>query len=230
MTFHTSSSASWNACRSMPVAHQVGQRARRRPAAGVVLGGAPRAGSAPPQLRATSDSDRCARLPRSFASSTLIREMIAWWLRLPSAPNGLLAQQEIADLVQAEGRDQLPRLDHVAERLAHLLAVDHPPAVGRHPLRHRQPGRHQERRPIDRMETDDVLADEMHIRRPERPARRGLIREAAGGDVVVQRVQPDIHHVRRERPAPGCPSVKLVRLIDRSRSPPRTKLMHLVAA
>ena len=118
----------------------------------------------------------------------------------------LLAQQEVAHLVEAEGRDQLPRLDDVAERLAHLLALDDPPAVGGDPLRQRQPGRHQEGRPVDRVEADDVLADEMHVGRPERPARRGLVREAAGGDVVVQRVQPDIHHVAgrvRHRDAPA---------------------------
>ena len=46
----------------------------------------------------------------------------------------------------------------------------------------------------------------MHVGRPELPARRGLVRKAAGGDVVVQRVQPDIHHVvrrTRHRDAPG---------------------------
>ena len=122
------------------------------------------------------------------------------------AAERLLAQQEIAHLIEPEGRHQLPRLDDVAERLAHLLAVDRPPAVRGHPLRHRQPGGHQERRPVDGMESQDILADEVRVRWPVLPPRCGLVRKAAGRDVVVQRIQPDIHHVprrARHRNAPG---------------------------
>ena len=45
------------------------------------------------------------------------------------------------------------------------------------------------------MEADDVLADDMHIGRPVLPVRLALVREADAGDVVGQRVEPDIHHV-----------------------------------
>ena len=46
------------------------------------------------------------------------------------------------------------------------------------------------------MEAGDVLADDMRVRGPEfRP--RAIIREAGRGDVIGQRVDPDIHHVLR---------------------------------
>ena len=39
-------------------------------------------------------------------------------------------------------------------------------AVAEHLLRQRQFGGHQERRPIDRVKPDDILADQMQVRRP----------------------------------------------------------------
>ena len=51
----------------------------------------------------------------------------------------------------------------------------------------------------ERVLPDDLLADEMRDRRPEpRDARLGLRRaraEAERGEVVRQRVEPDVHHV-----------------------------------
>ena len=63
-------------------------------------------------------------------------------------------------------------------------------------FRHGQSGRHEESRPVDGVEAGDVLADHMRVRRPEfRP--RAIVREAGRGDVIGQRVDPDIHHVLR---------------------------------
>ena len=67
--------------------------------------------------------------------------------------------------------------------------------------RQRQTGRQQERRPVDGVLTDDLLADQMHVGRPvlARTARRRRIVRAVAdrGHVVGQRVEPDVHHVRR---------------------------------
>ncbi len=64
-------------------------------------------------------------------------------------------------------------------------------------LRHGEVRRHQEGRPVDGVEPRDVLADDMGIRGPEAGARRIGIGKARGGEIVGQRVHPDIHHVLR---------------------------------
>src|SRR4051794_37162403 len=45
------------------------------------------------------------------------------------------------------------------------------------------------------MEADDVLADDMHVGRPIAPVLVALVGKADTGDVVGERVDPDIHHV-----------------------------------
>ena len=89
------------------------------------------------------------------------------------------------------------RIDHVADRLRHLLAPVEQEAVAEDALGQRQLRRHQEGRPIDRVEADDILADDVHIRRPVMPARIVLVREAAAGHVIVERIDPHIHDVLR---------------------------------
>jgi len=42
-----------------------------------------------------------------------------------------------------------------------------------------------------------------------------LIGKTAGSDVIVQRVEPDIHHVTPERLGHRMPQLNVVRLIDR---------------
>ena len=79
-------------------------------------------------------------------------------------------------------------------------------------LRKRLAQRHQEDRPVYRMETDNVLSDQMKIRRPELPVLLaavsvGVIAET--GDIVGQCVQPYIYDmlvikVYRNSPFEGC--------------------------
>ena len=71
------------------------------------------------------------------------------------------AQEEIADLVEAVVLDHGERVDDVADRLRHLLAAVEQEAMREHALRQLDAGRHQEGRPIDRMEADDILADDV---------------------------------------------------------------------
>ncbi len=68
-----------------------------------------------------------------------------------------LAQQEVAHAVAAEAVDQLVGAHDVAGRFRHLAAVALPPAVRPDRGRQRQAGRHQEGRPVDGVEAQDVL-------------------------------------------------------------------------
>ena len=63
-------------------------------------------------------------------------------------------------------------------------------------FRQRQPGGHEEGRPVDAVEAEDVLADEVDARRPELVVPRLVIAaETERRDVVGQGVEPDIDHV-----------------------------------
>ena len=122
---------------------------------------------------------------------------------------GDLAQQEIAHLVDPVTLGDLEGVDHVAERLGDLLSFAGPPAVGEDPFRRRDPGGHQEGRPVDRVEAQDILAHHVQVRRPEGGERLTVfIGIADGRDVVCERVQPDVHDVvrivrHRHAPAEG---------------------------
>ena len=76
------------------------------------------------------------------------------------------AQQEIAQRIDAIGVGERERIDHIADRLRHLLTAVEEKAVGEDAVRHRDAGRHQESRPIDGMEAHDILADDVQIGRP----------------------------------------------------------------
>ena len=60
-----------------------------------------------------------------------------------------------------EGVGDRDGVDRVAERLAHLLPAEREKTVREHGRREPDPRAHEERRPVDGVEADDVLADEM---------------------------------------------------------------------
>ncbi len=76
------------------------------------------------------------------------------------------AQKVIAECVGAEVVDDLRRCDAGELGLAHLLAADQQPAVGKHLVRKVDARRHQHRRPVDRVKSKDVLAHQVHVCRP----------------------------------------------------------------
>src|SRR3954454_6038965 len=111
---------------------------------------------------------------------------------------GDVAQQVVAQGVGPEALDDLEGVEHVAQRLAHLLAVHQQVAVDEYVLGHDHVGEHQHRRPEDRVQTQDVLVDDLVGRRPELLGQvLALAREAEGGVVVEQRVEPDVEDVAR---------------------------------
>ena len=109
-------------------------------------------------------------------------------------------QHIVAHRVHAEQAHQIVRIDHVAERLGHLALAHKQPRVAEYLLRQRLAERHQEDRPVDGMEADDILADQVHVRGPETLVMLVMVAVrivAAEGDIVGQRVQPDVDHVAR---------------------------------
>ena len=120
-----------------------------------------------------------------------------------------LMQHVVADCVNAEQADQIVRVDHIAERLGHLAVADEQPRMTEYLLRERLAERHEEDRPVDGVETNDVLADQMNVRRPEFLVVLIVVAVrvvAAERDIVGQRVEPDVDNVTRvkiDRDAPG---------------------------
>ena len=109
-----------------------------------------------------------------------------------------LVQHEIPDRVHAEKRNEVVRIHHVPLGLAHLAAVHEEPRMAEDLLRQRQVEGHQENGPVDRMEADDILPDEVQVRRPVIGKARlripvGVVADA--GDVVRQGIEPDVNDV-----------------------------------
>ncbi len=101
--------------------------------------------------------------------------------------------QEVAQLIEPVSLNETERIDHVAERLRHLLAAVEQEAMSKNPLRQRDTSGHQECGPVDRMEARDVLTDDVCIGRPIAPFLVRSVGIAECRDVVCQGVDPDIH-------------------------------------
>ena len=125
------------------------------------------------------------------------------------------AQQEVAQRIGAQNFLDRFSAHDVALRLGHLALVKEQPAVGFHAARRLNARGHQKRRPVDAVETADLLADQVHVRRPEFFEAR-LVLWIVGAvadcrDVVGQRVEPHVDHVllvagNRNAPGETCPA------------------------
>ena len=102
-----------------------------------------------------------------------------------------------------------------------------------HRLRQRQIERHQEDRPVDRVEADDVLSDHMQIGGPE------LFKEFGGfaaafvsdaGDVVRERVEPDVDDVLRIEIDRNAPLERRARYAEVLKSGQQEVVHHLISA
>ncbi len=125
------------------------------------------AGITPPRYCRIIVSVRLARLPSPLARSALYPRDQRVVAEVAVLPERNLAQQEVAQRV---GADHLPdrlRPHDVAARLRHLDAVLEKPAVREELLRQRQLRRHQKRRPVDRVEPQNLLADQVQVGRPQ---------------------------------------------------------------
>ena len=80
---------------------------------------------------------------------------------------GYFCQKEVAQRIDAECFGKFHRVGDIPERLRFLHTPVEQEAMAEHLLRQRQIRAHQESRPVDRVETNDVLADQVQIGRPE---------------------------------------------------------------
>ena len=96
---------------------------------------------------------------------------------------------------------KLVGVNDVALRLGHLVHAEIEPGVTEHLLGQGQIQRHQENGPVDGVETQNVLADHVHVTGPVfaellRLLLIGLVGIIAqGGDIVGQGIQPHVGHV-----------------------------------
>ena len=119
-----------------------------------------------------------------------------------------VAHEVVAVRVHAEHAAEVGRLEGVALRLRHLLALGEQKAVAEHRVGDGHPGRHEHSRPDDAVEARDVLAHEVVLHRPagiELAGALALVAVADAREVRQQRVGPHVGHmalVERQRHAP----------------------------
>ena len=109
---------------------------------------------------------------------------------------GEAAQQEEAQRVHAVALGEHVGIDDVALAFGHLAAVHDEPAVAVDLFRQRQTNAHKHRGPDDRVEADDLLADDVHVRGPvfiEIVVLVVLVAER--GRVVEKRIDPNVYDV-----------------------------------
>lgn len=99
------------------------------------------------------------------------------------------------------------RVDDVALGFGHLAPVaEEQPAVAVHLLGQRQIKRHEHGRPDDGVEAHNLLADEMNVGRPVFAVIGIVVRTVAQrGDVVGERVEPDVDDVFLVQNRTGTP-------------------------
>ena len=127
--------------------------------------------------------------------------------KLPSEPNGNVAQQEKAQRVRAVALGQQIRVDDVALGLRHLAAVQQQPAVSEDLLRQGHAHAHEHGGPDDGVEADDLLANKVDVGGPVVViVVVSVVLKAEGRGVVEQGVDPhidDVARVKVHRDAPG---------------------------
>ena len=122
-------------------------------------------------------------------------------------PEHDLAQQKVPQRVVAEHFNDGLRAHDISARLRHLRLLEQQPAVRDNLLRQRQARGHQKCGPVHAVEAGNLLADQVQLRRPVLFKPRLILRAVAErGDVVRERVEPHVDHMRRvvrHRNAPG---------------------------
>ena len=121
-------------------------------------------------------------------------------------------QQEVANRIHAEQIYHIICIDYISTGLTHLSITLDEPRMSEHLLRKRLAKRHEDTWPVNGMETDDILADQMQICRPVTMVqfvRIAIHIIAKTCDIVGQRVDPYIYDmsrikIYRNTPFEGC--------------------------
>ena len=107
-------------------------------------------------------------------------------------------EHEIADGIYPKEVYQLVGIKHISLRFAHLSVSLEQPGMSKYLLRQRKSQSHQENRPVNSMETDDIFSNQMQVCRPvffKLLCTVSITVIADSGDVVGQRIQPYINHM-----------------------------------
>src|SRR5216683_1562802 len=104
-----------------------------------------------------------------------------------------LAQKIVAKSIHAQDVYDGPWTHDVAQRLAHLGAVHEQPAMCPDLFWQGEPGGHQKGGPVNGVEANDFLADEMDISRPESCLL--ILRATDSAEIGGERVEPDVKNV-----------------------------------
>ena len=107
---------------------------------------------------------------------------------------GHCGQQIITDCVDAEQVDHIVGIDDISFGFAHLVGGEQQPRMTKYLFGERKVHAHQEDRPVDGVETEDILADDVQVSRPQLFKLLGLVLGVITNrsDIVVQCVQPDV--------------------------------------
>ncbi len=105
---------------------------------------------------------------------------------------------EISCGVNTVKLNQIIGIDNVTLGLGHFVAALEKPRMTEYLLRKRNIESHEEYRPVDCVETDDVLADEVKVSGPELTELSGAVSVcivADTCDIVGEGVEPNINYV-----------------------------------
>ena len=122
-------------------------------------------------------------------------------------------QYKIADGINAEMIDQIISIDDIASRLGHFIIAKQHPGMTEDLLGQRKAQSQQHDRPVNGMEADNVLANQVQISRPVFLKPFGTVAVsviAQPGYIVAQSINPDIDHmpvikIHRNAPLKGSP-------------------------
>ena len=107
-------------------------------------------------------------------------------------------KHKIANCIYPKEIYQRIRIKHISLRLAHLAVTLKKPGMSKDLLWKGHVQSHQKDRPVKRMEADNILTDQMKIRRPEPIESLGALTItiiADTGNIVGQSIQPHINNM-----------------------------------
>ena len=111
-----------------------------------------------------------------------------------------LVKHEITHCIHTKEIYQLISIQYIALGFTHLAVTLQQPRMSEHLLRKRKIQCHQEDRPVNCMETDNVFSDQVQICRPVLLKLLSAVSVTVisdSGNVVGQRIQPYINHMLR---------------------------------